>query len=90
MKFYSPCCGQCKVVASELKKNPINVPIEDINIVDNPEIAEKYDVISLPTILLLNDKEEVVETWHGIIKSKVINNKIKEYGSNSSTGNSLE
>ena len=90
MKFYSPCCGQCKVVAMEFKKNPINVPIENINVVDNPEIAEKYDVISLPTILLLNDKEKVVETWHGIIKSEVINNKIKEYGSNSSTGNSLE
>ena len=90
MKFYSPCCGQCKVVAMEFKKNPINVPIENINVVDNPEIAEKYNVISLPTILLLNDKDEVVETWHGIIKSEVINNKIKEYGSNSSTGNSLE
>ena len=90
MKFYSPCSGQCKVVAMEFKKNPINVPLENINVVDNPEIAEKYNVISLPTILLLNDKEEVVETWHGIIKSEVINNKIKEYGSNSSTGNSLE
>ena len=82
MKFYSPCCGQCKVVAMEFKKNSINVPIEDINVVDNPEIAEKYNVISLPTILLLNDKEEVVETWHGIIKSEIINNKIKEYEAN--------
>ena len=81
-KFYSPCCGQCKVVAMEFKKNPINVPIENINVIDNPEIAEKYNVISLPTILLLNDKEEVVETWHGIIKSEVINNKIKEYEAN--------
>lgn len=82
MKFYSPCCGQCKVVAMEFKKNPINIPIEDINVVDNPKIAEKYDVISLPTILLLNDKEEVVETWHGIVKSEVINNKIKKYEAN--------
>lgn len=82
MKFYSPCCGQCKVVAIEFKKNPINVPMEDVNVVENPEIAEKYNVISLPTILLLNDKEEVVETWHGIIKSEVINNKIKEYEAN--------
>ena len=82
LKFYSPCCGQCKVVAKEFKKNPINIPIEDINIVDNPEIAEKYNVISLPTILLINDKDEVVETWHGIVKSEVINNKIKEYEAN--------
>ena len=86
MKFYSPCCGQCKVVAMEFKKNPVNVPVEDVNVVENPEIAEKYNVISLPTILLLNDKEEVVETWHGIIKSEVINNKVKEYGKTCSNG----
>ena len=90
MKFYSPCCGQCRVVAREFKDNPINVPIEDINVVEEPEIANKYNVKGLPTILLLNDKEEVLETWHGIVKSEVINNKIKEYGSNNSTGNSLE
>lgn len=90
MKFYSPCCGQCRVVAREFKDNPINVPIENINVVEEPEITDKYNVKGLPTILLLNDKEEVLETWHGIVKSEVINNKIKEYGSNSSTGNSLE
>ena len=90
MKFYSPCCGQCRVVAREFKHNPITVPIENINVVEEPEIADKYNVKGLPTILLLNDKEEVLETWHGIVKSEVINNKIKEYGSNNSTGNSLE
>ena len=82
MKFYSPCCGQCRVVAREFKDNSINVPIEDINVVEEPEIADKYNVKGLPTILLLNDKEEVLETWHGIVKSEVINSKIKEYETN--------
>ena len=82
MKFYSPCCGQCRVVAKEFKDHPINVPIEDINIIENPEIADKYNVKGLPTILLLNDKEEVVETWRGIVKSEVINSMIKEYEAN--------
>ena len=82
MKFYSPCCGQCRVVAREFKDNPINVPIEDINVVEEPEIADKYNVKGLPTILLLNDKEEVLETWHGIVKSEIINSKIKEYEAN--------
>lgn len=82
MKFYSPCCGQCRVVAREFKDNPINAPIEDINVVEEPEIANKYNVKGLPTILLLNDKEEVLETWHGIVKSEVINSKIKEYETN--------
>ena len=79
MKFYSPCCGQCKVVAKEFKEHPIDAPIEDINVMENPEVADKYNVKGLPTILLLNDEDEVVETWHGIVKSEVINSKIKEY-----------
>ena len=79
MKFYSPCCGQCKVVAKEFKDHPIDASVEDINVMENPEAVDKYNVKSLPTILLLNNKEEVVETWHGIVKSEVINSKIKEY-----------
>ena len=79
MKFYSPCCGQCKVVAKEFKDHPIDAPVKDINVMESPEAVDKYNVKSLPTILLLNDKEEVVETWRGIVKSEVINSKIKEY-----------
>ena len=79
MKFYSPCCGQCKVVAKEFKDHPIDAPVENIDVIENPEVADKYNVKSLPTILLLNDEDEVVETWHGIVKSEVINSKIKEY-----------
>ena len=79
LKFYSPCCGQCKVVAKEFKDHPIDAPVKDINIMENPEAVDKYNVKSLPTILLLNDEDEVVETWHGIVKSEVINSKIKEY-----------
>lgn len=82
MKFYSPCCGQCKVVAKEFKDHPIDVPIEDINVMENPEVADKYNVKSLPTMLLLNNNGEVVETWHGIVKSEIINSKIKEYETN--------
>ena len=82
LKFYSPCCGQCKVVAKEFKDHPIDASVEDINVVESPEVADKYNVKGLPTILLLNDKEEVLETWHGIVKSEVINSKIKEYEAN--------
>ena len=86
IKFYSPCCGQCKVITKQFKMFPVKAPIEDINVVDNPEMVDKYNIKSLPTIILLNDKDEVIETWHGIIKSEVINNKIKEYGKISSNG----
>ena len=82
LKFYSPCCGQCKVVAKEFKDHPIDAPIEDINVMENPKVADKYNVKGLPTIIHLKDKEEVVETWSGIVKSEVINSVIKEYEAN--------
>ena len=41
MKFYSPYCGQCKVVAMQFKKNPIKVLIENVNIVENPIFKNK-------------------------------------------------
>ena len=86
MKFYSPCCGQCKVVAKEFKDPPINASVEDINVMENPEVADRYSVKGLPTILLLNDDGEVVETWHGIVKSEVINNKVRGHGKTCSNG----
>lgn len=86
MKFYSPCCGQCKVVAKEFKDHPIDAPVENIDVMENPEVADKYNVKSLPTILLLNDDGEVVETLHGIVKSEVINNKVRGYGKTCSNG----
>ena len=82
MKFYSPCCGQCKVVAKEFKDHPIDAFVEDIDVMENPEVADKYNVKGLPTILLLNDKEKVVEAWRGIVKSEVINSMIKDYEAN--------
>lgn len=90
LKFYAPWCGQCKVLTKELEKNPINVPIESINVEDNEEMTKKYNVQGLPTLILTDKEGKVLVTWHGIIKSEVINNKIKEYGSNSDTGDSLE
>lgn len=86
MKFYSPCCGQCKVVAKEFKDHPIDAPVENIDVMENPEVADKYNVKGLPTILLLNNDGEVVETWHGIVKSEVINNKVRRYGKTCSNG----
>lgn len=91
LKFYAPWCGQCKVLTKELEKNPISVPVENINVEeDGEEIARMYGVKGLPTLILVDIEGTALYTWHGIVKSEVINNKIKECGSNSSTGNPLE
>ncbi len=78
LKFYASCCGQCKAVTKEFELHPINVPIENVDAEENTELINKYKIKNIPTMILLDDNEKVVETWHGIVKSEVINNKIKE------------
>lgn len=77
LKFYSTCCGQCKVLAREFKEHPLLTELLDINAEENLDLVEKYNISSVPTTILINGNDEVVETWRGIVKSEVINNRIK-------------
>jgi len=60
--FWAEWCGPCRVfspiveeVSNELDKK---VRFYKLNVDDNPEIAERYNVMSIPTALLF-DKGEV-------------------------------
>lgn len=92
LKFYANWCGQCKVLSRNFKETPIIIPIEEIDIEkdENEYLVDRYKVRNLPTTILVDEKGNTLYIWHGIVKSKLINNKIKEYESRSNTRNSLE
>ncbi|MBD3248288.1 thioredoxin [Candidatus Falkowbacteria bacterium] len=57
--FFAPWCGPCQMqgpiideVAEELGDKAVVVKV---NIDDNPELAEKYGVMSIPTLILFKD-----------------------------------
>ena len=59
---YSKTCGPCKMlgfVLADLEKDMPDAVILKVDFDRNKEIVEKYDVASYPTILLLQDGEEV-------------------------------
>ncbi|MEG1829743.1 thioredoxin domain-containing protein [Niameybacter sp.] len=59
---YSKTCGPCKMlgfVLADLEKDLPESAILKIDFDQNKEIVEKYDVASYPTILLLENGEEV-------------------------------
>nr|DAI05977.1 MAG TPA: TRX family protein [Crassvirales sp.] len=78
LKFYSPYCGQCRVVTNEFRKNHPSVPVEDVDITEKTDYVEKYGIKSIPTTILI-DGDTIVDTWRGVIKTEVINSRIKEY-----------
>ena len=56
--FSAPWCGPCKVMGPIVEQvtGPMNIGVQKINVDDEPELAEKYGVRSIPT-LVLEDRE---------------------------------
>jgi len=61
-KFYAEWCGPCKVLTplmENVKSKFSNVNFEDIDIEVQYEVAQKYYVRSVPTVIIEKDGEEV-------------------------------
>jgi thioredoxin 1 len=57
--FWAEWCGPCKMIAPALEEiaseHEGRVQIAKLNVDDNPETARRYDVMSIPTLLVFND-----------------------------------
>ncbi len=57
--FWAPWCGPCRMVAPVLeeiaKERGDDLQIVKLNIDENPETAAKYQVMSIPTLILFKD-----------------------------------
>ena len=59
--FWAEWCGPCKMIAPVLediaKEHAGKLQIAKLNVDDNPNIARRYDVMSIPTLLVFADGE---------------------------------
>ena len=54
--FWAPWCGPCRVVhpvLEEINEERDDLKIVSLNIDDNPQTAQQYGVLSIPTMILL-------------------------------------
>lgn len=71
LDFYADWCGPCqmlKPILEQVEKEHPEVEFEAINIDEQQEMAEKYGVMSIPTLIVM-DGDEIKETLVGL-KSK--------------------
>ena len=59
--FWAEWCGPCKMIAPVLEEiataHNDTLQIAKLNVDDNPNIARRFDVMSIPTLLVFRDGE---------------------------------
>ena len=78
--FWAPWCGPCKSIAPILEELASelgeSVKITKVNVDNNSEIATKYEIRAIPTIIVFRNSE-IVETIVGLtskddLKAKLV------------------
>ncbi len=80
MKFSAAWCGPCrtlKPVFEDVKSGFSNVAFEDVDVDENFELAGKYGIRSVPTVIIEKDGVEV-ERFLGVQSKLAYANAINE------------
>jgi thioredoxin 1 len=62
---FAEWCGPCKILSpiiDELAEELTNVNFYKLNVDESVEVVRKYNIMSIPTILIFNDGELVNQT----------------------------
>lgn len=64
--FWAPWCGPCRMVASIIEQLATEyagkVKVGKVNVDEEPELAQAFHVMSIPTIVLMKDGKVVKQT----------------------------
>ncbi|MDO4962977.1 MAG: thioredoxin [bacterium] len=60
--FWAPWCGPCKMlkpIIEEIEKEFQNISFVKINVDENEELCRKYKIMSIPTLVVLEEGKEI-------------------------------
>ena len=71
--FYADWCGPCKMLAMEIEKvvSEVDIDIIKVNVDEHEELARKYGVMSIPTLVLFDNSNEIKRNIGFISKDKI-------------------
>lgn len=78
--FWAKWCGPCKMLAPVLEaveKELEQVKFVKVDVDENEELADKYQISTIPTLLIFKDGE-VVDTLVGFMPKDILKTKISK------------
>ena len=73
--FWAPWCGPCRVIApslEEIAQEREDLEIVKLNVDDNQATAARYDVMSIPTLILFKNGEPAHKIIGAMPKSRLV------------------
>lgn len=72
--FWASWCGPCRMlspVVDEVAEEHADVKVGKINIDDEPGLAQQFDVMSIPTLMVFRNGEKVGESVGVVPKGQI-------------------
>lgn len=75
LDFHAEWCGPCSTqepILDELMEKVSDVKLEKVDVDENQQRANDYSVRSIPTIVVLDENEEIVDRFVGVTQEETL------------------
>ena len=76
LDFWAPWCGPCRMVVpmvEEIARERADIKVGKINVDENPELAVQFGVMSIPTLVVMENGRIVSEAKGARPKKAILN-----------------
>ncbi|MBR5578211.1 MAG: thioredoxin [Lachnospiraceae bacterium] len=75
LDFWAPWCGPCRMVGpiiDEIADERKDIKVGKINIDDEPELAARYQVVSIPTLIVMKEGQILNQSLGARPKAEIL------------------